>query len=104
MDPALASLCIIFPVRASLIGTILVAGIGRGSVGKPGNLCGYADARGQGIEDLVADAGGAADAVEEFGLEEAGNAEGWGGERYAEGGVGADEQVLMGLLATLFQG
>jgi len=36
----------------------------------------------------------AADAVEELGLEQAGDAKGRGGEGYAEGGVGADEEVL----------
>jgi len=35
-----------------------------------------------------------ADAVEEFGLEEARDAEGGRGEGYAEGGIGADEEVL----------
>ena len=38
---------------------------------------------------------GAADAVEEFCLEQAGDAQGGGGEGYAEGGVGADEEVLL---------
>ena len=37
---------------------------------------------------------GAADAVEEFRLEEAGDAEGGGGEGDAEGGVGSYEEVL----------
>lgn len=37
---------------------------------------------------------GAADAVEEGGLEDAGDAEGGGGEEDAQGGRGADEEVL----------
>lgn len=48
----------------------------------------------EGVEDAVADVGGAADAVEEFGLEEARDAQGGGGEGDTEGGVGADEEVL----------
>ena len=49
---------------------------------------------GEGVEDAVEDVAGAADAVEEFGLEEARDAEGGRGEGYSEGGVGADEEVL----------
>lgn len=37
----------------------------------------------------------AADAVEEFGLQKTGDAEGGRGESYAKGGVGANEEVLI---------
>lgn len=37
---------------------------------------------------------GTADVVFEFGLAESGDAERGGGEDYAEGGIGADEDVL----------
>ena len=65
-----------------------------GSGAEPGDFGRDAGAVREGVEEAFADVLGAADAVEEFGLEEAQDAEGGGGEGYAEGGVGADEEVL----------
>lgn len=65
-----------------------------GGVGEPADFGRDAGAVGEGVEDSFADVLGAADAVEEFGLQEARDAEGGGGEGYAEGGVWADEEVL----------
>lgn len=60
----------------------------------PAHFGGDAAALGEGVGEFVADAGGAADFVHEGRLEDAGDAEGGGGEEDAEGGVGADEEVL----------
>ena len=87
-------------VGATVVGAEWVVGEGRGGAveaggggvlgGEPLDLGGDADARAQRAGDAVADVGGAADAVEEFGLQEPGDAEGRGCEGYAQGGVGAD--------------
>lgn len=50
---------------------------------EPCHFCGDADAGGQSVEDLVADARCAANAVKEFRLEQARDAEGGASERYA---------------------
>lgn len=44
--------------------------------------------------EAFADGRRPADAVEEFGLEESGDAECWRGKGDAEGGIGADQEVL----------
>ncbi len=64
------------------------------AVGQPGDFCGDGGGGLEGVEEAVADVGGAADAGEEGGLQEAGDAEGGGDEDDAEGGGGADEEVL----------
>jgi hypothetical protein len=61
---------------------------------EPGDLCGDACAVRKGIEESLTHAFRSADALEEFGLEEAGDSKGGGCERNAEGWVGADEEVL----------
>lgn len=61
---------------------------------EPGDFGGDACAVREGVEEAFADAFGAADAFEEFGLEEAGDAERGRCECYAKGRVGADEEVL----------
>ena len=61
---------------------------------EPGDFRGDARSVCERVEEAFAYAFGTADAFEEFGLQEAGDAEGGGGEGYAEGGVGADEEVL----------
>ena len=61
---------------------------------EPGDFRGDACAVREGVEEAFTHAFGAADAFEEFGLQEAGDAEGGGCECYAEGWVGADEEVL----------
>lgn len=68
--------------------------VGDAGIGDPRDFCSHGSAVGEGVEDAVADVGGAADAVEEFGLQQARDAEGGGGEGDAEGGVGPDEEVL----------
>lgn len=65
-----------------------------GGGAEPGDFGRDAGAVRKGVEQAFADMLGAADAVEEFGLQEAGNAKGGRGKGYAEGGVGADEEVL----------
>ncbi len=65
------------------------------AVGQPGDFCGDGGGGLKGVEEAVADVGGAADAGEEGGLQEAGDAEGGGNEDDAEGGGGADEEVLL---------
>ena len=60
----------------------------------PADFGGDAAALGEGVGQFVAHAGGAADFVHEGRLEDAGDAEGGRGEEDAEGGVGADEEVL----------
>ena len=61
---------------------------------EPGDLCGNAGAVRERIEEAFAYAFGAADAFEDFGLQEARDSEGGGCECYAERRVGADEKVL----------
>ncbi len=50
---------------------------------------------GEGVDQAVADVGRPADAVYQAGLDEARDAECGGGEDYSEGGVWADEEVLL---------
>jgi len=61
---------------------------------EPGDLRGDAGAVREGVEEAFADAFGAADAFEEFGLQEAGDSEGGRCECDAERRVRADEEVL----------
>ncbi len=49
----------------------------------------------EGVDQAVADVGGPADAVYQAGLDQTGDTERGGGEDYSEGGVGADEEVLL---------
>lgn len=64
------------------------------SVAQPGDFgCDVCAVR-EGVEEAFSHVVGATDAVEEFGLQEAWDAEGGTGEGYAEGRVGADEEVL----------
>lgn len=64
-------------------------------VGQPADLgCYAAGAVGEGVAERVAHALGAADAVEEMRLHDAGDAEGGGGEENAEGRRRANEEVL----------
>lgn len=67
---------------------------GAGSVGEPGDFRRDARAVRKGVEEAFAHVLRPADAVEEFRLQEAGDPESGGGEGYAQGGVGADEEVL----------
>jgi hypothetical protein len=69
---------------------------------EPGDFRGDARAVREGLLDSLAHAFGAADAFEEFGLQEAGDAEGGGCEGYAEGWVGADEEVLWSAVVSWF--
>jgi hypothetical protein len=55
---------------------------------------------GEGVEDAFADVRGAADAVEEFGLQEARDSEGGRGEGNSQGGEGSDEEVLFVTLSA----
>lgn len=61
---------------------------------QPHDFCSNGVAFLKGITEAFTDMGGTADAGEEWGLEEAGNAEGGGDEDNAEGGVGAHEEIL----------
>lgn len=74
--------------------SVLVAGIVVAALGQPHDFCGDGVAFFKGVAKAVADMSGPADAREEGGLEEAWDAECGGDEDDAEGGVGADEQVL----------
>lgn len=71
-----------------------------GSGAEPGDLGRDAGAVREGVEQALADVLRATDAVEEFGLQEARDAEGGGGEGYAERGIGADEEVLFALVSS----
>ncbi len=70
----------------------------RSRVSEPGDFRRDACAMRESVEDPLADVVWAADALEEFGLQEARDAEGGGGEGDAEGGVGADEEVLSDMI------
>ena len=61
---------------------------------EPGDFGRDAGAVRESVQQAFADVLRAADAVEEFGLQQARDAQGGGGEGYAEGGIGADEEVL----------
>jgi hypothetical protein len=61
---------------------------------QPAHFGGDAAAGGEGGGEFFAHARGAADAAEEGRLEDAGDAEGGGGEEDAEGGVWAYEEIL----------
>ena len=61
---------------------------------EPGDFRGDARSVCERVEEAFAYAFGTADAFEEFGLQEAGDAEGGGCECYAEGWVRANEEVL----------
>jgi hypothetical protein len=85
MDPAWSSL---------LIGA---------AAGYPTDFCGDAPAVSESADEGFSDVVGAAYAVEEGGLEDAGDAEGGRAEEDAEGGVGPDEEVLYLVSLDLFK-
>lgn len=63
-------------------------------MGQPGDFGGDVFTVCEGGGEALPDVRGAADAGEEGGLEKAWNAEGGGDEDDAEGGVGAEEEIL----------
>lgn len=82
------------PSAAGSRGVIFIGVVRAAAVGEPGHFCGDGGAGFEGVGEADTDVGGAADAGEEGGLEEAWDAEGGGDEDYAEGGMWADEKVL----------
>lgn len=61
---------------------------------QPSHFCGDSSTGFESVEKTFADMRWAADTGKEGGLKEAGDTEGWRDEDDAQGGVGADEEVL----------